>query len=258
MRSFTEYSPLYPNIHMSRSEGIISVRLHTNEGPLKWGATAQSIHAQLGHAFRDIALDGDNRAMIFTGTGSVFCVEMAPDELPGTDAENWSRLMREGNDLLLNFLDINIPVVSVLNGPACIHAELAVMGDVVLATDDAYVQDAAHVLGGVVPGDGVQTVWMDLLGPNRGRHFLLMGTQINSEQLLQSGVAAEVLPRENILARATEIATQLATIPPITARYTRTVLTQRMKKRLTEELQLGLAVEGLSIAALIESSAPDN
>ena len=257
MRNFSEYSLLYPNINVTRSDGIITVRLHTDNGPLLWGALEQSIHAQLGHIFRDVALDSENRVMIFTGTGPVFCVEMAQNELPGTDANNWSRLMREGKDLLLNFLDIEIPVVSILNGPACIHAELPVMGDVVLATEDAFVQDAAHIMGGVVPGDGVQTIWMDLLGPNRARQFLLTGTQIDSAQLLQSGVIAEVLPREDIFDRATEIATQLAAIPPLTARYTRTVLTQRMKRRLTEELQLGLAVEGLSIAALIEPGQPD-
>lgn len=253
MSRFDEYCSVYPNVEFSREQGVITLRLHSNGDALKWGALPHSIHAQLGSAFRDVALDNDNYVMVLTGTGEQFCTEMAFDEVPSAEANEWFRIMREGRDLLLNFLDINIPVVSVLNGPASIHAELPVMADIVLAADDAYVQDAAHVLGGLVPGDGVQTIWMDLLGPNRARQFLFMGTQLDATILLQSGVVAEVLPREELLPRAMAVATQLAALPRLTARYTRMLLTHRMKRRLTEELQFGLSLEGLSIAALTES-----
>ena len=252
MKTFYQYSSLYRNIKISRDRGVITLRLHTDGGPLRWGSVTGSIHDQLGHAFRDVALDSENQVMVFVGTGENFCMAMDIAEIPIPNSEVWDRIMREGHDLLLRFLEIDFPVVSVLNGPATIHSELAVMGDVVLAADDAYVVDSAHVLGGIVPGDGVQTIWMDLLGPNRSRHFLFMGASLNAAELKQAGVVAEVLPRTELEARAKAVAEQLAAIPRLTAKYTRQLMTHRMKRRLLEELSLGMALEGLSISALVE------
>lgn len=216
------------------------------------GALDTSIHAQLGQLFRDVAQDRNNRAVIITGSGEAFCAEMEPDESPPMTGDTWSRVMREGRDLLMNLMDIEVPVVGVLNGPASIHAETPILGDIVLAAEDAAVIDAAHVQGGIVPGDGVLTLWLDLFGPNRGRHFLLTGRVLNASELLTAGVVAEVMPRELLVDRAAELAGELAALPLQTARYTRLVLTQRLKRRLLDELGYGLALEGLSIVALSE------
>ena len=91
-----------------------------------------------------------------------------------------------------------------------------------------------------------------MLGPNRGRHFLLSGRKLGATELLAAGIVAEVLPRERLLARATELAHQLAGLPPVTMRNTRLLVTQQLKRRLLDELGHGLALQGLSIYALIE------
>jgi enoyl-CoA hydratase/carnithine racemase len=140
----------------------------------------------------------------------------------------------------------------VINGPAAIHAELPALGDIVLAADDAYIQDAAHIPAGVTPGDGVHAIWMEMLGPNRGRHFLLSGRKLGATELLAAGIVAEVLPRERLLARATELAHQLASLPSVTMRNTRLLVTQQLKRLLLNELGHGLALQGLSIYALNE------
>jgi enoyl-CoA hydratase/carnithine racemase len=96
-------------------------------------------------------------------------------------------------------------VIGAVNGQARIHAELAVLSDIVLAAETAIFPDAAHFPNGVVPGDGVHVAWPLLLGPNRGRYFLLTGEEISAQQALSLNFVAEVLPPGRLLPRAREL-----------------------------------------------------
>jgi len=136
-------------------------------------------------------------------------------------------------------------VIAAVNGPATVHSELAVLSDITLASENAIFQDQAHILFSAVPGDGIAVVWMELLGPNRGRYFLLTGQKITAQEAFQLGVVNEVLPQDKLMTRANELAERLAALPPLTARYTRVILTQRLKRLLDENLGYGLALEGL-------------
>ena len=94
----------------------------------------------------------------------------------------------EGKRLLMNLLDIPMPMISAVNGPALIHAEIPVLCDIVLASETAAFQDAPHFPNGIVPGDGVHLVWPLLLGANRGRYFLLTGQKLSAQEALTLGV----------------------------------------------------------------------
>jgi enoyl-CoA hydratase/carnithine racemase len=245
MSELAEYAPRYQHARLTRDEkGVLEVALHTGGGPLVW---SESAHRELGSLFADIGADAQNRVVILTGTGDAFCADLA--------GEGWAvmhpsalqeKIYLEGKRLLDNLLNIDVPVIGAVNGPARIHAELAVLSDIVLAAETAVFQDAAHMPNGVVPGDGVHVVWPLLLGPNRGRYFLLTGEEISAQQALTLNVVAEVLPPERLLPRAHELADK-----PVTAlRYTRVALTQRLKRHLLDDLGYGLMLEGRAAMAM--------
>ena len=237
------------NIRLERAEGVLTLTLHTDGGPLLWGARPGSVHDQLGRVFREIARDRNNRVLILTGSGDAFCAGMDLQDLPGAEEPDaWLRLMREGQELLMALVDLDIPVIGAVNGPAMIHAELAVLSDIVLAAEHAVFADVAHIQGGVVPGDGAHVVWPMLLGPNRGRYFLLTGQRIEAQEALTLGIVNEVLPRDALLARANALARQLAALPPATSRFSRIALMQPFKRALLDGLSHGLALEGLALA----------
>ena len=136
-------------------------------------------------------------------------------------------------------------MIAAVNGPATIHAELAVLCDVVLAAEHAVFQDS-HYPRGVVPGDGVHVVWSLVLGPNQGRYFLLTGQELTAQRACELGVVAEVLPQNELLDRAWELARDLASKPTLTRRYSRVALVQPLKRALLNDLEFGLALEGLA------------
>lgn len=243
-----DYCDKYETIRMRREEGILEVRLGSNGGPLRWGRQA---HAELEDAFANIGRDRDNQVVILTGTGNEFSGPV-PDPTENRryhrqTPDEWGELGWEANRLHSNMLAIDVPMIGAVNGPATRHAELPVMCDIVLASEDAYFQDSAHFIGGLVPGDGVHVVFPMAMGLNRGRYFLLTGQVLSARQALEAGLVNEVLPREQLLPRAWELARKIMQQPELNRRYSRILLTEHLRRRMSELLPYGLALEGLCI-----------
>lgn len=251
----TDYQTKYDGIRFSRENGVLEMTLHTRGGPAKWGSSPDSLHGELGEAFLDIARDRENRVILLTGTGDSFIAGFDPAfSYPEASlAEMWTRIYDEGVALLHNLLAVPVPMVAAVNGPALIHAEIAVLCDIVLASDTAEFADLAHVpSGGAIPGDGVHVVWPMLLGPNRGRHFVWTGVEIDAEEAVRLGLVAELHPPAALRERAWTLARELAKKPTLMLRYTRTALTLPFKRALLNDLGYGLALEGLAVLGMSE------
>lgn len=241
--SFEQYRHRYQNIKLEREDGILTMTFHTGGGGFVWSARA---HEELGFCFTDVGADRENKVVIMTGTGDNYCAEIDAGSFKLSTAGDWDLTFYDGRRLLNNLLDIEVPVISAVNGPARIHPEIPVLSDVVLASETALFQDAPHFMSGIVPGDGAHVVWPHVLGPNRGRYFLITGQELDARTALEYGVVNEVLPGDKLLDRAKELARYIAAMPMLTRRYTRVALTQRIKRLMHEGLGYGLAIEALA------------
>ena len=246
MATFDQYSDKYQSIRMERRNGILQMTFHTNGDSLQWGGIP---HREFPEAFADIGSDPDNLVVIMTGTGDTFTGPPGtPESTPKRSPREWDKTYWEGKHLLSNLLDIEVPMISAINGPALRHSELPLLCDIVLAAEEASFQDSGHFINGLIPGDGMHIIYPMLLGLNRGRYFLLTGQTIEAREAKELGLVSEVLPRQDLLPRAWELAKQLTKQSPLVLRYTRVLLTQHIKRQMHDLLGYGLALEGLGSA----------
>ncbi len=246
---FTDYHERYRNIVLERDDrGVLLLRFHTNAGPFVW---SEESHEELGDCFALVGADRGNRVVVMTGTGDMWCETIDFASFKLNNPAEWDHTFYDGRKLLQNLLAIEVPVISAINGPARIHPEIPVMSDIVIAANTTLFQDGPHFIGGIVPGDGAHIVWTHVLGPNKGRYFLLMGEELSAAEALARGVVGEVVPADQVLNRALAIAADFATKTDLTLRYSRVALTQQYKRLMDEGLGLGLALEALAAVDLL-------
>lgn len=253
----SDYRDKYANLRFDRTDGVLEMALHTDGGPFVFSEPA---HNDFGRAFADVGADPENRVVILTGTGDSFCSSFDYgsfyDEMEHGHEAYWTNIRTAGNHMLMSLLDIDVPVIGAVNGPALSHSEMVVMSDVVLAAEHATFQDATHFIAGIPPGDGMHVAWSMLLGPNRGRHFLMTGRVMDAAEAHTLGVVAEVLPADQLLDRARELAAHWAALPSLTLRGTRRMLTAELRRVLHEQLHTGLTYEALADLMRPRGAAP--
>ena len=252
--AFADYQHKYENLKLERTDsGILTITMHTNGGSHLHTGTA---HREFAEAFGEIARDQQNEVVIFTGAGDEWISDIDFSTVGDiTKPAGWYAILTEARQLIYNFLDISVPVISAVNGPARIHGEYALMADIILAAEEAYFQDNQHlsVGGGVVPADGVQILYPHAMGDVRAHYFLLTMQKLTAAEALQMGMVNEVHPRDKLLARANELAEQLLRLDPFTRRYTRLMFTRKLKRRVIDELPFDMGLEGLSIVSSVKS-----
>jgi enoyl-CoA hydratase/carnithine racemase len=253
MSRFDTYSERFPNARLTRSRsGVLEVVLHTKGGTLVFDGHS---HEQFVDLFHAIGSDADNRVVILTGSGSAFMEELSPEGFDFFTPRGYDKIYREGKKVLMNILDIEVPLIAAVNGPVRLHSEYILLADIVLATPSTVFQDKPHFDLGVVSGDGVNLLWQEVIGTVRGRYFILTQQELDAETAKAWGAVNEIVPVDKLLPRAREIAERLAKLPPLTSSYTRIALTQKLRRIIDEGVGYGLALEGISAADVARSKA---
>jgi enoyl-CoA hydratase/carnithine racemase len=233
---------------VKREDGILEMRMHTEHDSAKWSL---ELHRAFIPALADVGHDPDNEILIFSGTGSKFLDSMDPE---GWERYGFRQSMNfdRGYDFWykdqvhepFSLLNLEIPVIAAINGPFFIHQELALLNDIVIASESTTMADGHYTGMGIVPGDGVQTVFRELMGVNRAKYFLLTGQTMNAQELLDLGLIGEVVPDDQLLDRAWEIArTVFKPRARSTRVMTRALLVQPWRELLIRELPAGMANE---------------
>lgn len=157
-----------------------------------------------------VAFDDDrtSRVAVLTGADPAFCAGMdltglGAGRLTFTDEPTYADAMRACAK----------PVVGAVNGPAIAGGfELALACDFLIASDRAYFADT-HAQVGVLPGGGLTVHLAQAVGVRRARQLSLTGEFVGAAQARRDGLVTEVVPHAQLLARATEVAAQIAARP---------------------------------------------
>jgi enoyl-CoA hydratase/carnithine racemase len=247
-KALEEYSRLYKHVRFERQNNILQLTIHTDGGPIVWGGAP---HEEMSRLWRDVGDDRENHVIILTGTGAWFTGPHGADaqrHFGGVPKPSeWDIGIRRGRSLQMDMLNVDVPIIAAVNGPVLRHLELALLCDIVLASDTATFEDSGHYVGGnLVPGDGAHVALSLLLGVNRARYMVFTGQSLSAAEAKTLGLVAEVMPADQVLPRAKELARQIAQRPKLVTRYTRQVMTQFIKYQMHQHLNTGLVLEALA------------
>src|ERR1700741_5196249 len=215
---FDEYSEVFKDFFRMerRDDGVLLVQAHTVGGPIQ--LSVQN-HRALGQMLKVVGADPENEILILTGSGDEFMMGSDPEgfALEEQDLEHlaYEYAYKDGRINVSSLVnDLEIPTIGLLNGPG-FHPEIALMCDITLAAEDATIFDLHYDIGSV-PADGIHTCFQELLGVKRAAYALLTGEAISARQALEWGMVNEIMPRDDLVTRAYQIADHIMTQPRTT------------------------------------------
>jgi len=169
----------------------------------------------------DVVRGCDARALIVTGEGRAFCagddVKQILGGTSGPPPETIERGKKTGGltpaaDALLN---TDVPVIAAVNGPAVGWGmELALMADIRVASERAKFAELFVVRGLCCDAAGLGRL-AQLVGRERAAELLFTGELIDAATAKEIGLVSRVVPHEQLLPAALEIARKIAANPPL-------------------------------------------
>ncbi|MFI5953151.1 enoyl-CoA hydratase/isomerase family protein [Cryptosporangium sp. NPDC051539] len=225
-----------------------AVRILTLNRPDTLNAFDDELHHALPAALREISNDLSARVVVLTGAGRAFSA--------GGDIEDFTRFaenfelrrrsLRLGRQLFEELVNVHVPVVAAVNGPAVgLGCTLVTACDVVLISETAFLADP-HVQVALVAGDGGAVTWPLNAGLLRAKSFLLTGERVAAEQAVAMGLATRVVAPDELMTEARATAERIAALPPQAVQDTKALLNQHIRQAAVHTLPYGLAAESQS------------
>jgi len=247
---FEDYKEYFkPHFEMERREdGVLYVCMHTAGGEVQWNA---QLHRAIWQLFRTIGSDPENEVLIFTSKGGHWMksfdtaswAEIEDEEWGGNQGKaTYENMYYDGRNMLISLIhDVEFPTICAFPGVG-FHTEIGLMMDIAIASDDAVLFDK-HYDFGLVPGDGIHSCFLELMGTRRGVHALWTGKIFDAKAALEAGLIAEVVPKDKLIERAYEIADIMMKQERHTRRLTTQVLRRPWKQRIVDDLDGAFGME---------------
>jgi enoyl-CoA hydratase len=232
----------YQALHFDRSDDVLRIAIDHPESDLN--AVDALLHDELTRVFRDLKREDDARAVLLIGRGRAFSAGGDFAWFPTLDdLAKLEHLRRDARQMIWDLLDVELPIVAAVNGPAVgLGASLALLCDVIFMAEGATIADP-HVRVGIVAGDGGAAIWPLALGPARAKQYLLTGDPLDAAEAERIGLVNRVVPAAALEEEAFAFARRLAAGAPLALRYTKQAVNKLVKDALNVAFDTSTALE---------------
>jgi enoyl-CoA hydratase/carnithine racemase len=192
------------------SDAVVVLRLNR---PQVRNALNLDIRMRLADEVSRHAADPAIRCLIITGSDTVFAAGADISQM--AEADPVEIMARNLQKYWRTIMDCPKPVIAAIEGFALGGGlELALCADIIVAGESARL-GLPEVKIGILPGGGGTQKLARLIGSKRAMLLLLTGKMFGAAEALSMGVVSEVAAAGQALARAIEIAGEIAAMPPI-------------------------------------------
>jgi 2-(1,2-epoxy-1,2-dihydrophenyl)acetyl-CoA isomerase len=249
-------------VETSREGAVLTITLSR---PDVLNAFNAALHKGLAAALKE-ARGPDVRAVVVTGAGRGFCVGQDLTEFREAPGDIGSRLRSTYHPNVLAVRALEKPVIAAVNGVAAgAGVSFACACDLRIAADSASFVPAFINIG-LIPDSGGSYFVTRILGPARAFEWLASGRKLTAAEAHAWGLVSEVVETDALVARAAEVAAQLAALPTrgigMTKRLIDLALHATLEQQLEREAELQTAAtqtedfkEG--VAAFLEKRPPE-
>lgn len=215
------------------AEGVVLLRINR---PAARNALNMRVRLRLSEEFQKIASDPSLRAVVLTGDEKAFAAGADLKEFAELSAVEQMR--RQTHRLFASIANCPKPVIAAVNGFALGGGcELAMHADIIVAGENArFGQPEVRI--GLMPGAGGTQRLTRAVGKFRAMKLVLLGEPISGVEAAEMGLASEVVPDEQVVPRALEMAKKIAELPPLAIEQIKEVLIAGMDASLEAGLML--------------------
>lgn len=191
-----------------------AVRVLIMNRPQARNALSTELFEALHAALLEADLDPAVRAVVLTGTDPAFCAGVDLKQAQQLGREYFRRFAR--HDCMAAIADLRTPVIGAVNGATFTGGlEIALACDFLIASQRAVFADT-HARVGILPGGGMTARLPQVVGAAMARRLSMTGEVIDATRAEHIGLVTEVVAHEQLLARAVELADQIAEVPSTT------------------------------------------
>ena len=146
----------------------------------------------------------------------------------------------------LALYNLEVPTIAAVNGPAVgAGNDLACMCDIRIASERATFAESFIKLG-IVPGDGGAWLLPRAVGMSKASEMAFTGASITAEDALACGLVSQVVPHEQLMEKAQEIARKIAANPGHALRMTKRLMREGQHTRLETLLEMSASFQALA------------
>jgi enoyl-CoA hydratase len=214
----------------------------TYNRPDRRNAISRAMNEELHHAWQRFRDDEDALVLVITGAGDAFCAGWDLEDVAEWPKPDWEEFRQflfnsPGSCGYTRRVDVFKPVIAAVNGWAVAAGlENALLADIRIVAENA-VFGALERRWNIVAGDGMTVRLPLVVGYGRAMEMIVTGRAVAAEEALRIGLANEVVPEGKALARAVELAQEIAKLPQGAIRSDKEVMVRNVGRTYEEQLR---------------------
>lgn len=236
----------YENILFENKNGIAKITLNR---PEQLNPLSTSMLQDLEKAVSRVKEDNTVRVLVITGAGRAFSAGGDVKEFERSSIGELNESMEIGNRVLANIVNLEIPVISAINGHAVgAGFNFALAGDIVLSSDKSKFGQIFIKIG-AIPDSGGTYFLPRLIGVAKAKELMFTGRMIDAKEAYDMGLVSRIVDSGEFETEVEKLALELSKAP------TKAIglMKQLLNKSFDYELQSALKFEQLGQLLAIDS-----
>ena len=217
----------FDTIIFEKKDGVATVTLNR---PERMNAIGSTMSQELEQALEEANSDGKVRVLIITGAGRGFCSGADLTTLGDSASTVGRGLVARSpaaggiRSFAVQIQNFEKPSVAAVNGPAVgAGLSIALACDIRIASDRARFSQI-FIKRGLIPDTGSTYFLPRVVGMTRACEMVFTGDILDAEQAKDYGLVSRVVPHDELMREARELAAKIAAGPPVAMKLAKRAL----------------------------------